>query len=244
MLEGRKVVYLQEYQPHKIATAMLLASRGVSKFCKGELTVNDHTTRPSSIKLCECGCGQPAPIAKRTHARSGHIKGQPVRFIKGHSQRGQSSSSNRARRPIEQRFWAKVDKGAPDECWLWTGYTNNDGYGKIGVNGKAESAHRVAYLLSVGPIPAGMEVCHNCPNGDRPACCNPAHLWLGTHIDNMVDMAKKRRSWGTKLQENDVREIRKLYAEGHTLIELGRQFGVGFQNISRIVNRILWKHVT
>jgi hypothetical protein len=197
---------------------------------------SDHTTRPTPIKLCECGCGQPAPIAKATKTKYGHIKGQPVRFVAGHSSRVRVYE----KRPLEDRFWEKVDRRGPDECWLWTGYINDDGYGKIGVGGKAENAHRVAYMLAIRPIGEGMEVCHSC---DKRACCNPAHLWEGTHIENMIDMAKKRRSWGTKLDEPDIREIRRLYANGLTLTQIAERYNVAFQTISRIVNRILWKHV-
>ena len=91
---------------------------------------------------------------------------------------------------MEQRFWEKVLK--TESCWIWVG-CKQSGYGFIfGVGG----AHRAAWKLLRGEIPDGMEVLHNCPGGDNPACVNPAHLWLGTHADNMRDMKEKGRGRG------------------------------------------------
>lgn len=96
---------------------------------------------------------------------------------------------------VEQRFWAKVDRRGPDDCWLWAASLNNWGYGRFRLNGRARSAHVIAWTLARGDIPAGLFVLHNCPSGDNPACVNPGHLWLGTHQDNMDDMARKGRRY-------------------------------------------------
>lgn len=93
-------------------------------------------------------------------------------------------------RPIEERFWEKVAVGKPDECWLWTAFRNNHGYGRIIWNGKAYIASRVSWMLANGKEPQGM-VCHSC---DNPSCVNPAHLWLGTALDNNRDAFAKGRS--------------------------------------------------
>jgi hypothetical protein len=97
--------------------------------------------------------------------------------------------SDRAKvQPLVERFWARVRKGP--ECWEFAGPTRK-GYGQLGVgSGRHISAHRISWELANGPIPDGMQVLHTC---DNPPCVNPAHLFLGTHQDNMDDMVAKGR---------------------------------------------------
>lgn len=92
---------------------------------------------------------------------------------------------------LVERFWAKVDKsGGPDACWLWTAGRSDWGYGHFRVGSKNLQAHRFAWELTRGPIPAGLLVLHRC---DNPPCCNSAHHFLGTHADNMADAKAKGR---------------------------------------------------
>ena len=88
-------------------------------------------------------------------------------------------------------FWSLVDKsGGPDACWRWTGRKNNKGYGQtIEIEGTT-LAHRIAYILTNGPIPEGYDLCHSC---DTPECVNPFHTWPGTRKENMQDMMRKNR---------------------------------------------------
>ncbi len=116
-------------------------------------------------------------------------------------------------------------------------------------------AHRVAYELTYGPIPEGMFICHRC---DNPICCNPSHLFAGTHADNMQDMITKRRgnipgiskfigeeNPTAKLTTEQVREIRKLYATGnYSHEELAQLFGVGHGAIDNLLAGRSWKHVS
>lgn len=93
---------------------------------------------------------------------------------------------------IHGRFWSKVDRsGGPDACWNWTSALRSKGYGDFLVRGKERcAAHRLSYIWAYGPIPNGLFVLHRC---DNKLCVNPAHLFLGTHHDNMNDLTTKRR---------------------------------------------------
>jgi hypothetical protein len=91
---------------------------------------------------------------------------------------------------LPERFWAKVKK--TESCWLWTGALSG-GYGNINPRGwkaGAVKAHRVSWILNVGPIPDGLWVLHNCPIKHNRACVNPAHLKLGDAQENRDDCIK------------------------------------------------------
>lgn len=97
------------------------------------------------------------------------------------------------RSPIEERFWAKVDRCGSDECWPWIGRGRPDQHAKIrlaGKGSKSEGVHRVSWILAFGPIPDNLWVLHRC---DNPRCVNPAHLFLGTVLDNNADRHRKGR---------------------------------------------------
>ncbi len=81
----------------------------------------------------------------------------------------------------EPRFWAKVDRRGSDDCWLWQA-TRSPIYGAFTRGGKQYRAHRIAYELLVGPIPAGLQLHHTC---GQPICVNPAHLTAVTHATHM-----------------------------------------------------------
>lgn len=95
---------------------------------------------------------------------------------------------------LADRLWSKVTIGHADECWPWTGAKDKNGYGRIQVmtNGKwgTQLAHRVAYKLTKGDLPADLGLCHRC---DNPPCCNPDHHFPGTQLDNMNDAKLKSR---------------------------------------------------
>lgn len=92
------------------------------------------------------------------------------------------------------RFFAKTIPEPNSGCLLWLGSHNWQGYGMVCVKtvGCGMSyAHRIAWLMRHGPIPDGLFVCHTC---DVRCCVNPDHLYLGTHADNMRDMARRKRT--------------------------------------------------
>lgn len=88
----------------------------------------------------------------------------------------------------QSRFMAYVRKTSG--CWLWAGGVGATGYGRFHLEGKATSAHRAAYRLFVGPIPNGKNVCHKC---DVRGCVRPSHLFVGSQLENIIDMVAKRR---------------------------------------------------
>lgn len=86
-------------------------------------------------------------------------------------------------------FWSNVDKSG--ECWIWTGGSRaHNGYGIFVLEGHSRRAHRIAWELAVGPIPAGLCVLHRC---DVPACVRPEHLRVDTQLANIEDRDRKGR---------------------------------------------------
>lgn len=138
-----------------------------------------------------------------------------------------------------------------DQCWEWTRVCNQHRYGQLRVAGRMVYAHRLAYELGVGPIPAGMHVLHQC---DNPRCINPAHLSTGTRSQNMKECSERGRAripkpvkrgeenGASKLLEVDVRSIRRLLAQGRTQQEIAGRFGVTQRTISDIKLGKKWGH--
>lgn len=144
----------------------------------------------------------------------------------------------RRSRTLAERFWSHVAKS--DGCWLWTAARGPRGYGIVGIVGSTTRlAHRVSWALTHGPIPAGLHVLHRC---DNPPCCNPDHLFLGTHAENMQDMAAKGRAV-TKLTAADVWAVRTALAWGVPPALLARFLGVGTTAISAIRCGRTWAHL-
>lgn len=141
-------------------------------------------------------------------------------------------------------------------CWLWTGNTGVDRYGKptygrFGVmvarrRQKSVQATKVAWELYRGPVPHGMWMLHKC---DVKACVNPAHLFLGSHADNVADMVAKgrqsrgERHKGSKVSEDGARAIRAAYADGATQSALAERYGITQIQVSHIIRGISWSHL-
>lgn len=144
-----------------------------------------------------------------------------------------------------RRFWAKVDRRGPNECWLWTASKDRHGYGTFQLDGKPRKAHRLSWMLANGPIPDGLCVCHSC---DVRLCVNPSHLWAGSNKSNSADMVAKGRQgtmhgeaapW-SKLTEASISDILNSHESQRTI---AKRHGIHQTMVSKIQLRDRWKHV-
>lgn len=150
---------------------------------------------------------------------------------------------------IEPRFWAKVERNNPDECWLWLGSKTSKGYGSVSYDGKIARSHRVSYIMAFGEIADELHVLHRC---DNPSCVNPSHLFLGTNADNVADRETKGRrkpptgelNGRAVLSEDQVIELRKLSALGeHSQKQLAKKFNISTSTCGNILSGRRWKHL-
>lgn len=144
------------------------------------------------------------------------------------------------------RFWSKVGILNQSDCWEWMGGKRNKGYGSFWLNGRHVVSHRLAWELTNGQIPDGLMVLHKC---DNTGCCNPSHLFLGTHHDNMDDMVKKGRQarWvkrtnispSAKMTTDQVLEIRSLKGSVSQR-KLADMFGISQAAVWKILSNNSW----
>jgi len=159
---------------------------------------------------------------------------------------------------LKDRILAKLDKTT--ECWIWSGAKNKKGYGVIGVKGSCKLVHRVFYEIHLSKSLTGFMVLHKC---DNPPCCNPEHLYVGLHKDNMTDRNVRGRtacgdfsgartkplsrprgeSNHSKLKATDVVAIRERANRGELQNSLASEFMVHSSTISDIVMGKKWKSV-
>lgn len=162
------------------------------------------------------------------------------------------------------RFWSHVAVGAPDACWPWKAGRFKGGYGQFKVHGRSIKTHRIAFRLFHGVDAVGQLIRHTC---DNPPCCNGRHMIAGNATENAADAiersrfrpasgerhgsrthpertARGERVGGAKLTEDQVKEIRALYAGGGiTQAAMGQRFGVKRETIGRITRGQNWFHV-
>jgi hypothetical protein len=133
-------------------------------------------------------------------------------------------------------FWMSIDRRGVDECWPWTGYLNEDGYGEFFFEERMIGAHELAVTFTTGErrLPK-LDTCHSCGN---PPCCNPKHLRFGTrqsNVDDMVRMGRQAKP-NQRLSDETVRLIRERRQAGASQDDLAGQYGISSSYVSMIVN--------
>jgi DNA-binding transcriptional regulator YiaG len=138
-----------------------------------------------------------------------------------------------------------------DGCWMWEGATNPQDYGVIEVKNESYRAHRLSYEVFCGELKEGKQINHKC---HKRTCVNPAHLYQGTHQDNMDDAVeegsykettlKGEEMHNAKLTGEDVKELRQRYKnEDISQRDLADEYGVCQRTVSQVVNHEKWTHV-
>tara|TARA_R110000868_G_scaffold131618_1_gene341717 strand:+ start:205 stop:681 length:477 start_codon:yes stop_codon:yes gene_type:complete len=150
----------------------------------------------------------------------------------------------------------QINKYLPDilnenHCWIWNGAKDKNGYGITSQNKKTLKVHRLMYEIYYAESLKELHCLHTC---DNPSCVNPLHLFAGTNLDNVRDKINKGRCYtgyqkgenngASKLKDNDVIEIRKLYNTGkYTTTKLGEMYKIHRSTISYIVNNKTYTHL-
>jgi hypothetical protein len=186
--------YLPCSQPFSVIPSQAHRAKYCSRLCLNSANAAAKSARSQALSIerhCTYEpCSKPFIVPPRIMRHPKH-----GRFCsKACAQLAWGLNKRLATRPLAERFWAKVAIAGPEDCWLWQASIFGNGYGKIVVNDglRERGAHVVSWYLHTGDWPApGMYVCHNCPNGDNPACVNPRHLWLGTQSQNLFDAGAK-----------------------------------------------------
>lgn len=169
--------------------------------------------------FCQCGCGKKTKLAYQSNTELGWLKGEPIRFIRGHSGgRALNSPAN---------FWPRVHK--TNSCWLWTGRKMWNGYGQFDLGQKAVLPHRFAYELIKGPIPKGITLDHLCKVRH---CVNPAHLEAVTMRENImrgngICAQKYRKARGLQLLEHPSDERLRALAQTEETFDKERKGDAG-----------------
>jgi len=145
-------------------------------------------------------------------------------------------------RTFEKRLLSNYVKDE-NSCWMWQGHVMSNGYGALTVEGKSKMVHRLSYEYHIGEIPKGLMVCHKC---NVKLCLNPDHLYVGTHNDNMQDMADSASLKGEKNPKSLLTEAQVLGIKQHIkdrkifYKDIAKMYGVSRQAIKDIASGRTW----
>ena len=196
----------------------------------------ENTKRGQARWICECECGNIKTII------GGSLKNHQTKSC-GCLWKERIIEANSI--SIFERLEKYIDKSSGE--WLWTGFVNRNGYGRIGYKGKLVLAHRLVYTLYKGIIPDGMCVLHG--YSDNKLNVTPENLWLGSHKQNSDDMIEKGRdnkaigekNGNSELVTSEILEIRELYKTGgYSYRELGTKYNVVHSTIGSIIRKKTW----
>lgn len=141
----------------------------------------------------------------------------------------------------QMRFWMKIDRKSPNECWLWTGKKTGSGRPTVHVRKVQYIAARIMYRLQFDTDPGELFVCHDCfPNPDNILCINPSHLWLGTQAENSQDYFDKggKPSYGNQRLTDEQQELVKaLYSQGLPVEQIAQRFGIHRRTVWHIATQ-------
>lgn len=186
---------------------------------------------PAQRFLCACGCGAEVDLRRTQIAGQPQLNpSAPRRFIQGHHQ-------------LTGVAWRPEDRGYETPCHIWQRGKAPNGYGITTHAGRRMGAHRAAWIIAHGPIPAGMQVCHRC---DVRACVNADHLFLGTGRDNMQDAASKDRLARRRGEESSQAkltwaQVDAIRASTDTQTALATRYGVSQAAVWKIVRGKAWQ---
>lgn len=149
------------------------------------------------------------------------------------------------------QLWPRIQFGDKDDCWLWSGATNDAGYGQVSKNGVRIYVHRAMYEIYKGPLRSDLHALHSC---DCPPCCNPWHLSAGTASNNHLhalmrnrwhlhNPANGERHHSAVLTESLVLQMRRAHAAGQAMASIARQHAIAKATARQAILGETWKHI-
>lgn len=207
-----------------------------------------NETTVQVTKVCR-KCGEEKPATAELFYRDGKRPDGLQMWCRSCSSAYGKSHYRASHRPVpghRERFWANVAIGAPDECWPWR-RAKPGKYGFFQADRRCTHAHRYAWIFTHSDIDTGICVCHKC---DNPPCCNPNHLFLGSHAENAADkVAKGRQSRATthgraRLTTSQVREIRAMYRAGQLPRLIAQALGLNLSTVACVAYGRTWRSLS